>query len=355
MVRQAVCRRPFSQGYRGARYVRLGTMGGPVSQLRLDPLKGRWSVISAERRDRPFTFLPRRLPVEPTSRPCPFCPDGEDTGPGPTLELGTEAGWQVRVVPNLYPAFEGSSPMAVTNLGPVFTEAPGSGIHEVLLFGPEHHRSWADLNDEQAALVMQAVAQRMTAHSGLPGLRYSQAIVNAGREAGASIEHPHGQLMGIPFVPREITDEQAGFARFAGNCLLCTTLDAEESAGNRVVYADDDVVVVCPYWSGSPFEMLVLPRSHCAHLARASSSDLAAVGRALQRGLAALRFMLGDIAYNVIFHSAPFRTAGDFHWHAHVLPTVSTVAGFELGTGVVINVVAPEDAASSLRAAPAAA
>ncbi len=326
-----------------------------MSQLRLDPLKGRWSVISEERRERPFSFQPRRLPVETDSRPCPFCPDANREDPAPTLELGEGPSWQVRVVPNLYPAFEGTVPMAVTNLGPVFTQAPGSGVHEVLLFGPEHHRSWADLDDQHAALVMRAVAERMTAHSSLPGLRYSQAIVNAGREAGASIEHPHGQLMGIPFVPREITDEQAGFARFAGNCLLCAALDAEESAGNRIVHADDDVLVVCPYWSGTPFEMLVLPRNHGPHLARASTSDLDAVGRALQRSLAALRARLGDVAYNVIFHSAPYRTAGDFHWHAHVLPKVATVAGFELGTGVVINVVAPEDAASSLRAPPAAA
>ncbi len=322
-----------------------------MSQLRLDPLTGRWSVISEERRGRPFSFQPRRLPVENESRPCPFCPESE-ADISPTLEYGGEAGWEVRVVPNLYPAFEGGAPMAVTNLGPVFTQAPGSGIHEVLLLGPEHQNSWADIDDARSALVMQAIAERMVVHAATPGLRYSQAIVNQGREAGASIEHPHGQLMGIPFVPREITDEQAGFARFAGNCLLCTTVDAEESAGNRMVYDDDDVLVVCPFWSGTPFEMLVIPRSHGAHLAKASPTDLAAVGRALQRSLAALRATLGDVAYNVIFHSAPYKTAGDFHWHAHILPKATTVAGFELGTGVVINVMAPEEAASTLRLAP---
>ncbi|MEJ7765278.1 MAG: HIT domain-containing protein, partial [Acidimicrobiales bacterium] len=330
-------------------HVLRATRADPVSQLRLDPLKGRWSVISAERSERPFAFQPRRLPVEGDMRPCPFCPSGGQDDLPPTLELGGAAGWEVRVVPNRYPAFEGTSPMAVTNLGPVFTQAPGSGFHEVLLLGPEHDRSWADLDDHRSGLVMQAVAERMNAHSVLPGLRYSQAIVNSGREAGASLEHPHGQLMGIPFVPREITDELAGFARFAGNCLLCTTLDAEESAGNRVVHADDDVLVVCPYWSGTPFEMLVLPRNHGAHLGRASPGDLAAVGRALQRGLAALHAKLGDVAYNIIFHSAPYRAAGDFHWHAHVLPKATTSDGFELGTGVIINVVPPEDAAGSLR------
>lgn len=328
-----------------------------MSQLRLDPLTGRWSVISVERRERPFAFQPRRLPVESEpGRLCPFCPDG---GPGdgvpdetpPSLEFCGPTGWEVRVLPNRYPAFAGDAPMAVTNLGPVFTQAPGSGIHEVLLLGPEHDRSWADLDEARSTLVMRAIAERLASHALTPGLRYSQAIVNSGREAGASLEHPHGQLMGIPFVPREITDEQAGFARFAGNCLLCTTIDAEESAGLRVVYSDDDVLVVCPFWSGTPFEMLVMPRNHGAHLAQAAPADLAAVGRALQRGLTALRASLGDVAYNVIFHSAPYKTAGDFHWHAHIRPKTTTLAGFELGTGVVINVVAPEAAANALRPA----
>ena len=163
-----------------------------MSQLRLDPLNGRWSVISEERRERPLAFQPRWLPVEADPRPCPFCGDGDGDDLPPSLELGDASGWQVRVVPNRYPAFEGNVPMAVTNLGPIFTQAPGSGIHEVLLLRPEHQGSWADLNDARSALVMRAVAARMTAHAVLPGLRYSQAIVNAGREAGASIEHPHG-------------------------------------------------------------------------------------------------------------------------------------------------------------------
>jgi UDPglucose--hexose-1-phosphate uridylyltransferase len=328
-----------------------------MSDLRLDPLTGRWIVVSEERGERPFTFQPRSLPVEgEPGRPCPFCAGSVDTDLPPTLTLGLPGqSWDVSVVPNRYPAFRGTTAMAVTNLGPVFTQAPGSGIHEVLIMGPEHRSQWADLTDDQSGLVMAAIARRMEDHASTPGLRYSQAIVNAGREAGASLEHPHGQLLGMPFVPREITDEQAGFARFAGNCLLCTTLDAEEAAGHRIVYADDDVVVVCPFWSGTPFEMLAIPRSHHAHLYEAEVPDLAAMGRALQRGLSSLRNRLGDVAYNVVFHSAPYKAAGDFHWHAHVLPKVTTRAGFELGTGVYINVVAPEDAANALRAATKAA
>ena len=289
-----------------------------MSQLRLDPMTGRWVSISGGRFDRPAAFAPRALSVEAdTSRPCPFCAGHEEATP-PALETyGATGTWLVRVVPNLYPAFDGDAPMVVSHLGPTFTQAPASGIHEVLVFSPEHDAALADLNDPQTSLVMAAIRDRIEEHSNTPGLRYSQAIVNSGREAGASIEHPHGQLLGMSFVPRELVDER--------------------------------VVVFCPFWSGVPFEMLVVPRTHGPHLHRSSPPDLAAAGQALRAAVAQLRERLGDVAYNVAFHSAPYRLSGTYHWHIHVWPKLTTLAGFELGTGVFINVVAPELAAEELR------
>jgi UDPglucose--hexose-1-phosphate uridylyltransferase len=321
-----------------------------VSQLRLDPMTGRWVSISGGRFDRPAAFAPRALSVEAdSSRPCPFCPGHEEATP-PALETyGSTGTWLVRVVPNLYPAFDGDAPMVVSHLGPTFTQAPASGIHEVLVFSPEHDAALADLSDSQTSLVMAAIRDRIEEHANTPGLRYSQAIVNSGREAGASIEHPHGQLLGMSFVPRELVDELAGFARFAGNCLLCTALSAEEDAGHRLVLADERVVAFCPFWSGVPFEMLVVPRTHGPHLHRSSPPDLAAIGQALRDAVAQLRERLGDVAYNLAFHSAPYRLSGTYHWHVHVWPKLTTQAGFELGTGVFINVVAPELAAEELR------
>ncbi|HEV2369929.1 MAG TPA: galactose-1-phosphate uridylyltransferase [Acidimicrobiales bacterium] len=321
-----------------------------MSQLRLDPLTGRWVVVSADRADRPQAFLGRTLPVESgPARPCPFCPGHEESTP-PALETyGPTGQWQVRVVPNLYPAFRGDDAMVVTHLGPAFTQAPASGIHEVLVLSPEHGAGWADLGEHQTDLVMAAVRDRIDAHSRASTLRYSQAIVNSGREAGASIEHPHGQLLGMPFVPRELVDEQAGFARFSGSCLLCTTIDAEEDASTRVVHSDDEVLVVCPFWSGQPYEMLVLPRQHDVHLHHASEPTLFGVGRAIGASLRRLRGQVGDVAFNLVFHSAPYRATSNFHWHAHLLPKLTTAAAFEQGTGVPINVVAPEQAAEELR------
>ena len=320
-----------------------------MNQLRLDPLTGRWVVVSTDRSTRPQAFLPRSAPIQAdTTRPCPFCPGNEENA-SPALEtVGSDGNWLVRVVPNLYPAFEGNAPFVVTNRGPVFTQASAGGSHEVVILSPDHQNSWSMLSDEQTTAVMTAIRDRIEVHSTIPGLRYTQAIVNSGREAGASIEHPHGQLLGMSFVPRELVEEQAGFARFAGRCLLCTAMDAEENVNHRVVYADERVLVICPFWSGVPYEMLVIPRAHGPHLHHSPQSDLVAVGKALKAVLGSLREVVGDIAYNLVFHSAPYRAPEPYHWHVHVVPKLTTVAGFELGTGVLINIVNPEEAAVEL-------
>ncbi len=319
-----------------------------MSQLRLNPLTGRWVTVAAERAARPGDLVSRRIASEPDPQLCPFCPGNEEATP-PALETyGPSGSWLIRVVPNLFPAFEGNEPLRVQNLGPVFTQASASGVHEVLVFSPDHGGSWADLDDKQAGLAMAAIRDRMEDHARRSTVRYTQAIVNAGREAGASLDHPHGQLLGIPFVPGEIAEEEAGFRRFEGSCLLCTVLEAETGAGHRVVLEDERTVVVCPFWSGAPYEMLVLPRAHEVHLERTAPVDVVAVGRSIRDALRLLRAKLGDTAYNIVFHTAPHHHDGPFHWHVHIVPRLTSLAGFEQGTGVMINIVAPELAARHL-------
>jgi UDPglucose--hexose-1-phosphate uridylyltransferase len=320
-----------------------------VSQLRLNPLTGRWVVVAIDRAARPADLVSRFDPwgVSP-GQLCPFCPGNEEATP-PALETYDRGGkWTVRVVPNRYPVFDGEEVLQVSHLGPVFTEAAASGIHEVLVFTPDHDASWADLDDKQVAVTMAAIRDRMEAHLRHPGIRYTQAIVNHGNAAGASLAHPHGQLLGIPFVPGEIADEEAGFRRFGGPCLLCTTLEAELDAGHRVVLADERVVVLSPYWAGSPYEMLVVPLDHQAHITAAVPRDVAAVGRAMRNALAKLRGCLGPTSYNLVIHTAPHHSDGPFHWHVHIWPRVTSVAGFEQGTGVMINILAPELATKHL-------
>lgn len=320
------------------------------NQLRRNPLTGRWVTIASGRAARPQDFVTRLLAIEPVGgRPCPFCPGNEEATP-PALETyGPQGEWLVRVVPNLYPAFDGDEPMVIDHDHGLHASAPASGLHEVLVFAPEHHLNLNRLDDRRIALVMAAVRDRIEAHSRHGEVAYTQAIVNYGREAGASLEHPHAQLLGIPFVPGEIDDEYRGIAAHPSECVLCETAQVELQTGDRVVLDDDHAVVVAPWWSGAPYEMLILPTAHVSHMPDASPHAVVGVGLALREALLRLHHVLGDVAYNVVVHTAPHRALGTYHWHVHVLPRTSTAAGFEQGTGVLINTVAPEIAAAHLR------
>ena len=321
-----------------------------MSHLRLNPLTGRWVTIVADRAKRPTDFAPRTSQVEAEpDRPCPFCP-GNEEATLPALESLDEGGhWRMRLIPNLYPAFDGDEPFAVHHLGPVHVEAEASGIHEVFVYTPVHDSGAQDLTDDEAAQMMQLLSRRLQQHSASTTVRYTQAIINHGREAGASLAHPHGQLLGLPFVPGEILEEQRAFSRFEGGCILCATIEAELVDGKRILFATDDVVCVSPFWAGSPYELLIIPRSHDLHLTDSSDDTLAAMGMAVRDSIIALREIHGDVAYNLVFHTAPHHYTGAYHWHVHLFPKLITTAGFERGTGVMINIVPPELAAEQLR------
>ena len=172
--------------------------------------------------------------------------------------------------------------------------------------------------------------------------------MNHGREAGASLAHPHGQLLGLPFVPGEILEEERAFERFKGGCIVCTTIEAE-SQSERLVLENEYAMVVCPFWSSSPYELLIMPKEHNQHLTDSSDEALTGVGIAIRDALAHLVASLGDIAFNLVFHTAPSHHAGMYHWHVHLFPKLTTTAGFERGTGVMINIISPEQAADTLR------
>ena len=318
--------------------------------MRLNPLTGRWVTIVAERAERPSHFVPRQPQVgADDGGPCPFCPGNEEATP-PALETVDEAGsWQMRVVPNLYPAYAGKTGFVVQHLGPVHTLAEASGIHEVFIYARDHFSGLHLLSDRQAAETMWALQRRLTEHAAEPNVRYSQAIVNHGREAGASVAHPHAQILGLPFVPGEMLEEERAFGRFEGGCLLCTTIEAEAAVGHRMVFQDDDVACIAPFWAGTPYELLIVPQRHESHLQRAEPDSAAAVGRAIRDAIFQLNAAVGDVAFNLGVHTAPHGHTGLYHWHVHVWPNLVTQAGFERGTGVMINVVPPEHAAAALR------
>ena len=242
--------------------------------------------------------------------------------------------------------------MRVTNLGPVFTQAAASGIHEVLVLSPEHDGGWADLDDKQAGLVMAALRDRFEEHARHSTVRYTQAIVNHGREAGASLEHPHGQLLGIPFVPGELAEELAGFVRFEGSCLLCT---AHRGRGRAPATAW--CTPTSGSWSSarsgaaSPYEMLVIP----LHARAPTSPRPRRVTSSPSAGRSATRWRScadASATSPTTSCSTPPRTTTT---RARSTGTCTCCPGSRASPassrapGVMINIVAPEHAAQELR------
>ena len=303
---------------------------------------------------------------------CPFCEGHEDRTPPElyaTRPAGGDAdtpGWATRVVPNLYPALgsggeSASTPeaeagafasagdplLATKRAGEpdLFSSRPAEGAHEVLINSPEHLTAMAELGDEQFAAAIATWRERMRAH---PEASYLQLIVNEGGGAGASLEHTHAQLYALPFVPAAIARERervgAYGERTAGGGLLSDVLVEEVRRKDRLVAIDDEAALVCPWASRSPFELRVIPRRETGRFEEDTGG--AAMIATAMRTLAKL--FGGPPELNLWVRTAP-RGAEQFHWHVDIAPRLTIKAGFELGTGVDINVYPPEQAASDLR------
>jgi UDPglucose--hexose-1-phosphate uridylyltransferase len=229
----------------------------------------------------------------------------------------------------------------------LFSSRPATGAHEVIVHAPEHATAMAELSEERFAAAIATWRERMRAHA---GASYVQVIVNEGGGAGASLEHSHAQLYALPFVPAAVARERERFGayreRTAGGGLLSDVLVEEVRRRERLVAIDDEAALICPWASRGPFELRVVPRTESASFADDTAGT--AMIRTAMRALAE-RFD-GPPELNLWVRTAP-RDTEHFHWHVDIAPRLTVKAGFELGTGVDINVYPPERAAADLREA----
>jgi len=352
-----------------------------VPELRQDIITGRWVALATERARRPDSFTQAQKESVPANAVCPFCAGHEQMTPPEVLSYRADAsapdapGWSVRVVPNLYAAFklEESGQQPADGLFPL---RDAFGACEVIISSPDHAASTPLLPQAQVEQMVRAYRDRLAHHAKSSKLEYGLVLYNHGRSAGASLEHPHSQLYAITFVPPAVREELAGAQRFwqsHGVCAFCRLVEEEARAGERVVLATEDFLVFAPYASRVPFETWIVPRRHGAHFLQAEGSQLAGLADALRRTLLKLYQGLNDPPYNFFLHTAPLTGIGgragregegepqpsqlltgdpdaSYHWHIEILPKLSIWAGFELGTGVIINVAKPEDTAAFLRA-----
>ena len=338
-----------------------------MSELRKDLVTGRWVIIASERSKRPDDFRPSgAVPPEGAPAFCPFCEGNESKTPPEVFALRRKGsspdgpGWRVRVVTNKFPALSPGAPPPKPE-GGLFQSMPGVGVHEVVIENPDHAKELLDLEESGIRDVLEVFRSRITAIEENFHYQYVQIFKNKGKEAGASLSHPHSQIVATPIVPKRVKEEVYGAERlFRANreCVFCRTIREETRLDERLVLRNGDFAVLAPFASRSPFEMVVYPLRHSPFYTGTTHDELASLASVLKTVLGRLKAMLGDPPFNLILHQAPNPSvsskswpgiAGYFHWHVEIAPVLTKVAGFEWGTGFYINPVAPETAAGYLR------
>ncbi len=328
-----------------------------MPELRKDPVVGRWVIIATERARRPSDFVTD--PVRPRVSACAFC-EGHEAQTPPEIfaerRPGREPngpGWTYRVVPNKFPALRIEGDLERSGEG-LFDKMSGVGAHEVVIETPDHAASLASLPLDAVADVLLACRERMLDLKKDPRFAYVLVFKNHGEAAGASLEHPHSQLIATPIIPIMVSEELAGSAQYYAlkeRCVWCDMLRQERRDGRRLILESQGFVTLAPFAPRFPFETWILPVGHRAAFEDSTDEELRGLAGVLGEFLRRMNQVLGDPPFNFMLHTAPFREVQreSFHWHLEIIPKLTRVAGFEWGSGFFINPVPPEDAAEALK------
>jgi len=327
-----------------------------MPQLRKDPVIGRWIIISKERGKRPTDF-----PVEKfggTGGFCPLCPGNESFTPKEVLTIPGNSGdshsdWQVRVVPNKYPALVIEGDLAKEGIG-LYDQMNGIGAHEVIIETPNHDIKFADILPEDMAKVFRAYKERILDLENDSRFKYVMVFKNHGRAAGASLEHSHSQLIALPILPRMIVSELSGAKshyNYKERCVFCDIIRQEIKSKDRVVCQNDSFITITPFAPRTPFEMWVLPKKHSSQYTSMNEDELLELAKIFGESLQRLGKCIENVPYNFVLHTEPLHLKGleYYHWHFEIVPKLTSIAGFEWGTEFYINPLPPEEAATYLR------
>jgi len=315
-------------------------------ELRQDTVEGRWVLISPGRAMRP---MPHDEPFLTDEGACPFCEGNEQATPPEKVawrlphSRADGPGWRARIVPNRYPAVvQTAMPLS----GP---QVAAVGTHEVMVECPSHQASSVGLGAAHWHGLMRLARDRVARLSGDPAHGWVQLFKNAGGAAGASLLHAHMQILSVPVVPHRV-EAMLERARDLGHCPVCRMVEWEKSQKTRMVAEENGLVAFCPFASGFPHEVWICPVGHQSHWETTPEATLQKMADLLWRVLARLEERLGLFPHNLVWQGAPRHhpLAGHGHWMVRVLPRLNGIAGFEWGTGMLINTVPPEEAAGML-------
>lgn len=337
-----------------------------MSEIRLDRLHNQYVLIAPERLHRPDHLF-----VEKQTTPmdnCPFCEGNESMTPPEIFAMRNGAadmpGWRTRVVPNLYKAVQ-IEPDAGSRRQGMFESYDGVGAHEVVIDSPCHDCRKGVLSELQLKEWLQTIAIRVGDLRKDSRLIYMSIFKNHGEHAGATQPHPHTQIIALPVMPRDelvFLEKKLQYYRRHGRSKIEDILENEKQLGERIIESSGDFVAFCPYAGSFPFEVMIAPMRNLLYLDELNRDDFVHLARLLRRVFGRLDTQLGDFHFNIAFRMAPTNRNFEndpyfpylresFRFTIRIMPRIYRLGGFEVGTGMMINPVAPEEAARLLREA----
>lgn len=329
-----------------------------MSELRRDPISARWVIMDT---DHPSAI--RDYEYEPTSfrgQDCPFCYGNENQTPFEIAAIRDAStapntpGWRVRVVSNKYPALQIEGELNRRGAG-IYDMSNGIGAHEVLVETPYHQKDIPDLLNSEIEEFLLMYCSRALDLLKDSRFKYIMIFKNYGKAAGASIEHPHTQIIALPMVPKSVAEEIKGaqhYFDYRERCIFCDMIRQEIQEKERIVVENKYFLSFCPFVSRFPFEVWIIPKKHGAYFAHLPAEELPALAGILKDNITRLKKVFPDAAYNYIIHSSPVNgdSAPDgYHWHIELIPKLTRTAGFEWGTGFYVVNTPPELAAKCLK------
>ncbi|MCL4557090.1 MAG: galactose-1-phosphate uridylyltransferase [Deltaproteobacteria bacterium] len=329
-----------------------------MSELRKDPILGRWIIISTERSKRPSDFDETHSEKSENGF-CPFDHGNEDKTPHEILAIRKDGslpdrpGWSLRVVPNKFPALKIEGDLNREGNG-MYDKMSGIGAHEVIIETSEHSRIMSAFPIQTMKDVLWTYRERIRDLKRDRRFKYILIFKNHGAAAGASLEHTHSQLIALPIIPITVEEELHGskdYYEYKERCIFCDMIRQEIAEKERLVTQNVDFIAFTPYASRFPFETWLLPRRHFSHYETASDDMLESLANIFLEVIGKLDRALDHPSFNFILHTSPLTSdqIDYYHWHFEIIPVLTKVAGFEWGTGFFINPTSPEQAASYLR------
>jgi len=322
-----------------------------MSELRRDPIVGRWVIVDTDHPNKPEDF--EHEPHTWRGGVCPFCYGNESLTPpeidsirDPNTSLNT-SGWQVRVVPNKFPALQIEGNLDRRGFG-IYDMSNGVGAHEVLIETPYHHKDMPDLLNEEIERIISMCCRRALDLVKDKRFKYIMVFKNYGPASGASLEHPHTQIIALPMVPKNVKEEIIGahnYFEYRERCVFCDMIRQEMQEKERIILENKYFLAFCPFVSRFPFEIWIIPKKHNSYFYHMPPEEIPALAAILKGIISKIKKVFANPAYNFIVHSSPVNGESGveyYHWHIEFMPKLTRVAGFEWGTGFYIVPTPPE-------------